>query len=383
MTADIATAKVITPRGRGAVATVLLSGICPPLDESPLFRAANGRPVSEQSLGRIVFGRWGNDPGEEVVLCRIDEQTLEIHCHGGDAAVLRILSDLNAAGCRTIDWEEAGILVATLEAECEHALAHATTIQSAAILLDQQGGALRRTIDTLFISDWNSETRATASTRIEALLRWAEFGLHLVHPWNVVLAGRPNVGKSSLINALVGYARAIVHDRPGTTRDVVTAETALQGWPIRFADTAGLRDNAEQIEAAGIVLAQEQFTAADCRILVIDRNRPPTDEDRKLINAWPDAILVANKSDLPDAWSKDLPAESLPVSARSTMGMDNLAATIIQRLVPNVPPAGTAVPFTARQLNLLQMARQALDQQNCAAYESAVAAIEPRPIKET
>ena len=82
-----------------------------------------------------------------------------------------------------------------------------------------------------------------AAARIREWLAWEDFGLHLTRPWNVVLAGRPNVGKSSLINALLGYTRSIVFDQPGTTRDVVTAATAIDGWPIELSDTAGLRES--------------------------------------------------------------------------------------------------------------------------------------------
>ena len=81
-------------------------------------------------------------------------------------------------------------------------------------------------------------------------------GRHLLTPFDVVLAGPANVGKSSLINALVGYNRAIVYDAPGTTRDVITAETAIDGWPVTLSDTAGLRDSDDPLEMAGVQTAQ-------------------------------------------------------------------------------------------------------------------------------
>ncbi len=89
---------------------------------------------------------------------------------------------------------------------------------------------------------------------LDAVLRWTDLGTHLATPWRVVLAGAPNVGKSSLINALLGYGRAIVFDQPGTTRDVVTADAAIEGWPITLADTAGLHDASDATESAGIAL---------------------------------------------------------------------------------------------------------------------------------
>lgn len=354
------TARVITPRGRGAVATVTLDGDCGVLDDVPLFSAANGRPLCEQPLDRIVFGRWGSAPGEDVVLCRTGDATVEIHCHGGEAAVKRILSDLEQAGCRTVSWHDAEIRPQRLDEECSETFVRATTLRTAAILLDQVRGSLRRECDALLLTEWNSESRESMRLRLDDLLHWADFGLHLTQTWNVVLAGRPNVGKSSLINALVGYARSIVHNRPGTTRDVVTAETALEGWPMRFADTAGIREHAESIESEGILLARKQMADADCRLLILDRGSPPTAADLKLLSDWPDALIVANKSDLPDAWDSQLPANCLLVSAKKAEGIEALSKAIVARLVPVVPPVGVAIPSTERQISLLKQARESL-----------------------
>ena len=353
-----ATAELLTPPGRGAVATIRLTGNGGILDgRERLFSAVNGKPVAEQQVGRIVFGHWGHDPAEEVVLCRRDEQTVEINCHGGRAAVDRILSDLRSAGCEIAQWQDAlkrrdGMLAA----ECAEALARATTLRTAAVLLDQQQGALQRAIEKLRALDSQE-----AAVLIGELLGWADFGLHLTKPWSVVLVGRPNVGKSSLINALVGYARAIVFDQPGTTRDVVTAETALQGWPIQFADTAGIRTGADELEAAGIELARAHLQAADCRVIVLDRSQPPGEDDRKLLADWPDAIVAANKSDLPDRWQAELPDDTFAVSALKREGIDELAAAITTALVPHVPETDAAVPFTRRQIQLLESARRKLE----------------------
>ncbi|WP_339908447.1 GTPase [Symmachiella dynata] len=372
----VATAEVITPRGRGAVATLILTGDADLLDQAQLFRAANGLSVSSQSLQRITFGDWGSQPSEQVVLCRTADEKLEIHCHGGDAAVRRILADLRQAGYSTSDWENKTSLAASSFAEeCAAAIANASTLRTAAIALDQQNGALRAAYEQLQTTDWNAATRAAATEQLDALLRWADIGLHLTRPWSVVLAGQPNVGKSSLINALVGFSRAVVHDRPGTTRDVVTAETALEGWPIQFADTAGIRAAAERIEAAGIELAQTKFAAADCRILVLDSAAPPNDETRALLAAWPDAIVVANKCDLPNAWNEALPADALLTSVTAPQGIDQLARAVVKRLIPAIPPDGTPIPLSQRQIDLLQIARTALVEDNRNEYASAIEAI--------
>jgi tRNA modification GTPase len=347
--------------------------------EPPLFRAANGRPLTEQPTGRLVFGSWGDDPPEDVVVCRVDDQTLEINCHGGDAAARRILDHLTHAGCRIVPWFELlkradGLLTA----ELAQALSQATTARTAAILLDQSSGLLRNELDQLIqaaealaapaasSADSPHERRATLyrhalRERLEALLARADFGLHLTRPWSVVLAGRPNVGKSSLINALVGFTRSIVFDQPGTTRDVVTAETAFDGWPVRLSDTAGLRAEADDLESAGIQRARAQLAQADCRVLLIDTSEPPTDFDRDLLSAWPDALVVAHKADLPDVWGDAVPECALRVSSVTREGVNDLIAAIVRRLVPDVPPPGTPVPVSERQVQLLRSASEALD----------------------
>ena len=119
-------------------------------------------------------------------------------------------------------------------------MADARTERTAAILLDQYHGALGRELEEIRQANDRGET-SLARRRIDDLLARAELGRHLTRSWSVVLAGRPNVGKSSLLNALAGYDRAIVHPTPGTTRDAVTFATAIDGLPVELCDTAGLR----------------------------------------------------------------------------------------------------------------------------------------------
>ncbi len=331
-----------------------------------LFRAANQKSPAEQPVGRIVFGRWGSEPGEEVVACRRGDATIEIHCHGGDAAVRRILSDLARAGCRIVSWQDLVIAEACLfAAECQEALANAPTLRTANILLAQCSGTLRRAVEELN-DRHDAEPRATgdALSRIDALLEWAEFGLHLTAPWKVVILGRPNAGKSSLLNALAGFARAIVFDQPGTTRDLVTAETAFQGWPVRLVDTAGIREAGCALESAGIALARAEAASADCRLIVLDASRPPQGEDLELLAAWHGALVVAHKADLPDAWHDRLPPGAVGVSSLTGIGIEELIERIVATLVPRVPASGTPMPMTVRQIELLTTARQALIEDN-------------------
>ncbi len=355
-------AALLTPVGRGAVATIRVQGELSELDRTagPSFCAANGRPLSQQQIGRIAFGRWGND-GEDVVVCRRGVDSLEIHCHGGDAAVRRILDDLNLAGCQTLDWpKQLSEATGAFEAECADALSRATTWRTADILHEQACGLLRRRLEDLLHSVMDPHLTLRVISELDALLAWSEFGVHLSQPWTVVLTGRPNVGKSSLINALLGYQRAIVFDQPGTTRDVVTGETAFDGWPVLLADTAGLRDTTEELEAAGIALACQRLENADARLVLVDLSQSQNPDDEELICQWSDAIVIGHKSDLVDQWLERLPVNAIRVSSVTGQGLLELQRRLVKQLIPRVPSPGTAIPITERQISRLKLARAEL-----------------------
>ncbi|NLX95364.1 MAG: GTP-binding protein [Rhodopirellula sp.] len=344
----------LTPPGRGAVATLRVEGLGARDVVARHFRPATGRDLSSYPPERVVFGRFGPEPGEEVIVHAASEQAVEIHCHGGHAAVARLTELLAAAGCRRTDWRQwtRSHHQDPIAAEAHIALAEARTQRAAEILLDQYQGALRRAMDDIQALLGEGQVDQ-ARQQIDRLLARAPLGLHLTAPWQVVLAGRPNVGKSSLINSLVGYQRALVDPLPGTTRDVVTATTALDGWPVELSDTAGLRDGASPVEQAGIALAEERLAAADLAVLVFDASRPWSDEDQRLFETYPRSLVVHNKCDImaPDGPPR---REGLSTSATRGDGIDALAAAIAQRLVPEVPPAGAAVPFTQAQIEALR-----------------------------
>jgi tRNA modification GTPase len=367
MEARLLTAAVWTPSGRGAIATIRVRGELARIADriAARLQLASGRALPDVPLQQIVIGRWGMTEGsgpsavgpegtsEDIVVCRTQSEVCEIHCHGGDAAVRRILADLQELGCEVVDWP------AQLEAERgiwerEHAevLSRATTLRAAGWILAQAGRMDRAIAELKELVALGQRDQAAA--RANAMLAWGNFGLHLTRPWEVVLAGRPNVGKSSLINALVGFERSIVFDEPGTTRDVVTADTVLDGWAIRLSDTAGQRGSASDLEAAGIARAREAFAKADARLLLIDVSQPPHDDDRRLLAEWPDAIVVAHKDDLPDVWRESLPTNALRVSSLQRAGLKELSSAIVTQLIPATPQAQTAIPLTERQVRLLK-----------------------------
>lgn len=371
---------ILTPIGRGAVATIHVEGEMADLARisDGLFLAANRRGFAEQALRRIVYGRWGAvaDSGEQIVVCRTTMHSLEIHCHGGNAAVQRIVDDLKQAGCRELRWQQQRTLCGDLlEAECRDALSQTTTWRTAEILHEQTAGLLRTAYERLLQGFSSEVSDSELLLQIDALLGWSQFGQHLWRPWQVVLTGRPNVGKSSLINSLLGYQRAIVFDQPGTTRDVVTAETAFEGWPVMLADTAGLRHATDELESAGITRARERLESADARLVLIDLSESPTEFDKQLIREWPDAILVAHKCDLDEQWGHQLPESAIRVSSVTRTGLEALQRCLIQQLIPAVPPPGTPVPINQRQSDLLIAARNAIGQFRRSLAQQAIAAL--------
>lgn len=348
------TITLLTPRGRGAVATLRFEGPVETL--ATFFTAANGKPLSEQPINRIVFGLWGREVPEEIVLCRTADTITEIHCHGGEAASGRIQRDLQSQGSQRETWQDMlDRTEGTFQREWIEAISKTTTQRTAGILLCQRKlfpQAIAKLQQLLEAGD-------SFAQPIQDLLDWAEFGLHLWKPWEVALGGPPNVGKSSLINALVGYARSIVFDQPGTTRDIVTAETAFAGWPVRLADTAGLREGADILEAEGIERAKKRLRSADYQLLLWDASQPPTKMDLELRREFPKAILIAHKCDLPGFPADDIPANAIAVSSLTGEGVKPLAEKLIARLILQVPPQDQAVPFTTRQIERLSQAYQA------------------------
>lgn len=383
--ADATVVCVLTPSGRGAVAVVVVDGDRAVAAVEQYFRAANRASLGEQPVDHIVYGYWvskasESDEGEDLVVCRRSETRLEVHCHGGSQSSAQIVSDLVNAGCEQVDastWlQQAHDCL--IRAAAHQALSQATTQRAASILLDQYNGALRREIEAI-IGNLEANEVDEAKLRIGTLLRFADLGFHLTKPWQVVIAGQPNVGKSSLINALVGFERAIVYDQPGTTRDVVTATTAVEGWPIELSDTAGLHQTDDAIESAGIELARERLEAADLLVWVLDA--------REVANAGADlarlfaqqavavgvdlndkvSIQVVNKCDLVDALVDH--ASCVHTSATNGAGIEELLLQIAQRIVPSTPKPGSACVFDSRQVEALQATRKCLDQHE---YSSAI-----------
>ncbi len=347
----------LTPAIPAAIATIAVYG---PSAVKVVARLVMLKKLSKDPfpLGRVRYGLWnaadGNEAAEQVVVCCTDWQTIEIHCHGGSAVSQLILEDLVMGGCRSVPAAEFPMeLDCEIRREATIDLQKAKTDRSAAILLDQLNGALSDTLASILD---RIERQGVTAVRddVKELLRWSDFGLHLVEPWKVVLAGPPNAGKSSLMNAIVGDARAIVHSQPGTTRDWIETLTAIDGWPVALTDTAGLRESSDVIESEGIRRAREQVAGADLVILVVDATVGWTDTHEQLC-ATTDGmrtLTVWNKIDLSDRI--ECPPDAVGTSASTGQGINQLLAAIAKTLVPVVPTPLSAVPFRERHVKQLE-----------------------------
>lgn len=333
----------LTASGRGAICVLAVWGAGVISQLEAFFRAANRKPLAQQPTMKPVYGRW-ND--EDIIVCIHDDEYVEVHCHGGDFAKLRIVKQLESVGFEYRSVPEPTSVGTSAEAAFVE-LAKASTRKTAAILTWQSEGALDQAINRIdqLLSD---DQAGQAREQIQAVLIFASLGLHLTTPWKIAVAGAPNAGKSSLINQIVGYGRSIVMDMPGTTRDLVSVETAIHGWPVQLIDTAGLRDSDDRIEQAGVALARSTLQQADLIVEVIDVTDPaePLEGDN--------VVRVYNKCDLAQP-----PKESLAVAALHGTGMDRLLATISRRLVPLEPKPGQAIPFLPDHIAALEQRLQA------------------------
>ena len=342
----------LTPAGPSALATFGILGPSAIALANGLFHSQTLRTLFEASADRHYYGLFGGEVRDDVVLRVLAQRPnaeVLVHCHGGSAMVEALLTTVRQAGARQVSSQDYLRYQqrSEIEREAIAALAECPTARCATILLDQYNGVLQSAFDQV----------ADHPTRqgVEELLHWARLGQHLARPWRVLLFGRPNVGKSSLLNAIAGFQRAIVSAQPGTTRDIVTTVIAMDGWPVELLDGAGLRRHATSLEQEGQRRLRDCSNQADLRILVADTSMPPSPLDQQLCTEFRPDLTVGNKDDLRCVWSTtELSALDCRCSTLSGHGLDSLVTAIAARLVPEVPAPGEAIPFTDRQVAWLQ-----------------------------
>ena len=329
------------------------------------------------------------------------EDILELHCHGGTVVLTRVLDRCLEAGATLAspgEFTQRAFLNGRLDltqAEAINDLIHAKTQRAASVAVEQLEGSLSRKIkdlrERLLDLLAQIEGRLDFPDEIQDELPpelWAEFsgiqaeigelirsghsGQILREGLPVSIAGKPNVGKSSLLNALLGTERAIVTACPGTTRDVIQETANFHGIPVLLADTAGIRQAHDPAEQLGVELAQRTAQEAALVLLVLDGSQPLADEDHTLLASFPPEklLLVVNKCDLPTAISAQELGELSPspayfVSAQSGQGLEELIAAIAQRAMLG-DGTNQELLVNARQREALYGAQSALQQ----AYEA-------------
>ncbi len=326
----------LTPPGKAAIATLGVRGPLAWPITCVLFKPFKGALPAEPTPGRFWFGKLGLAQADDAILA-VKDQSLELHCHGG-IEIVRMIQDLyRERGVVIVPWQQ---YLADRSVEILDLLAHAPTTRTAAILLDQINGA------------WDAcmaEMENAGETRFTQLLHRLEelvpLGRHLVEPWRIVIAGEPNVGKSSLMNALAGYIRSVVSPTPGTTRDLVTLRLAIDGWPVEIADTAGIRAAPTNLEQMGIERALDAASDADLRFWVLDGATEPIYPENRA--GW---HMLINKIDLPAGWDWQSAPDPVQISAKTQAGLAEWCAMISRQLVRRPPAPGEAVPCTTEQI---------------------------------
>ncbi len=362
----------ITPPGTSALATLAARGeyawaivrkfFHPRTKKAKNQNTPPAAPLPEiPTEGSSWFGQFGDEFRDEVILVVTEGApipTVEIHCHGGSEIVRLLLDLLAREGCEIVPAKDFAREVGPTRwrSRLMQRLAHAPTTRCADLLLQQLHGTWETTLRNII-------EKNDPVPHLRELAGWIPLGKHLVDPWTVVIAGAPNVGKSSLINALAGYTRAVVSPIPGTTRDVVRASLAIDGWPIDVLDTAGIRASHEPIERAGIDLAHQAIREADLGIWLVDGSETPIwpdDSDR-------DWLFVVNKTDLSPGWDWESVSNAIHISARASTGLSELGEALVRRIVPTNPPFNTAIPWDAEAAEAISASLHATDAQSAKA----------------
>jgi tRNA modification GTPase len=327
----------VTPAGRAAIATIVVRGPNAINIVANFFESASKKVLAEVPVNKILFGKWlaPLTVAEDLVICLREIDVVEIHCHGGTAASESISACLQSRGCVKTSWQQQTSNHCDGSAYCQDVwklVPLTTTMATTQIALQHATGEIDRLLDEVRQEISNGEIAAAAEL-LKPYINTYELGRHIIDPFVVVIAGRPNAGKSSLLNTMTGVDRSIVNQQAGTTRDILQYKTMIGGWTISFWDTAGIRADAEALEQLGIAKAEQALATADLVIWVHDVTEDwqshveQVEQELNNINY----LVVINKTDIQQA-GDDLPSH-IAVSAETGEGIEELSAKIVERLI--------------------------------------------------
>ncbi len=369
-----------------------------------VFTLSSGTPLWDAPNRKLVLGALKDCQGRIIDQCMAvytraphtytGEDTVEFHCHGSPAVLAEGLNALFAAGAvpaKRGEFTKRAFLNGQLDltqAEAVIDLIEAETADAAANAAGQVGGRLQNKLSPIYqnltdlcshfhaVLDYPDEDiedfgldRYSASLRqdakeLYALLQTYGQGQILKQGVAAAIVGKPNVGKSSLLNALAGYERVIVTEIAGTTRDTVEETVMLGATRLRLIDTAGIRETADRIEAIGVERSRQAVENADLALFVCDGSQPLTDEDKAVIEVCMEAenaIALINKSDLGSVVTpSDLPfMQVISVCTKTGEGLDQLADTIDGMFANEIPCDGSILT-NPRQFDAIRRAYEAM-----------------------
>ncbi|MDZ5471651.1 tRNA uridine-5-carboxymethylaminomethyl(34) synthesis GTPase MnmE [Bacillus sp. 31A1R] len=406
-------AAISTPMGEGAIAIVRLSGDDAIPIVNRLFKGKGGKELKDVASHTIHYGLLVDPKTEEVaeeVMVSVmkgprtftKEDVVEINCHGGIVSVNRVLQLVLNLGARLAEpgeFTKRAFLNGRIDlsqAEAVMDLIRAKTDRAMNVALGQMEGRLSNLIqrlrqeilETLAHVEVNIdypeyddveemthnlllEKASYVRSEIEKLLRTSQQGKILREGLSTVIVGRPNVGKSSLLNSLVHENKAIVTDIPGTTRDVIEEYVNVRGVPLRLLDTAGIRETEDIVERIGVERSRQVLKEADLILLVLNYSDDLTAEDENIFKAVEgmDVIVIVNKTDLPQKINMDRVRELtkghklVTTSLLEDVGIDELEESIAALFFDGSIEAGDMTYVSnSRHIALLNQAYNSIDE---------------------